>query len=319
MSSQAFSQRYIREAKTLHLEGTSKNKRWVDVYKEDEQNIAFLIETLERSEVGKDLLEAAQGKARKHGFDLPQLIIPDIGSITDTTLTRKFSQSRPDKVSYFLKSKIHINRELSVTAAVLDLAHELTHFIHRDAFNPYSSKFTVDSFIVSTIEGKGGEVEAYINECRVLFDLFPDYHKGRSKCMEVRNEDGTYSKQNGARLFYQVGTYRKHFRKILKYFGIGNEKFRAVTGETPSFISSAYGEPYPYAALKEYVNVMRKACKNDEKRVSLYRDKVVNKGRFPAGSDESKVFTEESYKKVKDSYFKRCSDPALFKANDALY
>lgn len=310
---------YEREAKTLHIEGTSKNKRWVDVYKDREQNVSYLIETLERSEMGKELLEMAQSKAAKHGSSVNEIIVPDVGSITDTTLTRRFSESRPDKIKYFVKSKIHINRELTVTQAVLDLAHELTHYIHRDAFNPYSNKFTIDSFIVSTIEGQGGEVDAYINECRVLYELFPDLDGARSKCDKVRNSDGSYSKRNGAKMFYQVGTYRKSFNKILGYFQIPHTKFKMVTGDLPSFISSAYGEPYPYAAIKEYVNVMRKACRNDEKRVGLFGDKVKNRGRYPASSKEAKIFTKQNFDKIRKNYFKRCSAPGLFKANDALY
>ncbi len=310
---------YKREVETIHLEGVAQNKRWVDVYKDQDQNVAYLIETLERSQKGKELLELAQSKARKNGFDINSLIIPDIGSITDTTLTRKFSESRPDKVKYFTRSKIHINRELSVTSAVLDLAHELTHFIYRDAFNPYSNKFTIDKFIVSTIEGKGGEVEAYINECKILTELFSGMDQEQSKCSEIRNPDGSYSRRLGAKLFYQVGSFKSKFHNILELFGVEEKKFQVVSNETPSFISSAYGEPYPYAALKEFVNVVRKACQNDEKRVVLFRDKVRNIGRLPASVEEKQVFTKQNFLKLKNSYFERCSSPGLFKANDLLF
>lgn len=312
LSANLFSQ-YTRKAKTLYLDGTSTNKRWVDVYKDHEQNVMYLIEVLERSQVGKTLLERAQTKAAKYGLELHKIIFADIGSVTDTTLTRRFSENRPDKVKYMVRSKILLNRELSVTAAVLDLAHELTHFIEREAFNPYSTKFTIDSFIASTIEGHGGEVEAYISECRVLYELFPNYNEVRSKCDYIKNDDGTYSKKRGAKLFYQVGSFYTEMKEVLSYFNIPIRQFSLVTKDRPSFISSAYGEPYPYAALKEYVNVMRKACANDERRVSLFRERA---SRSPASRG---IFSQKNFKRLQKSYFKRCSSPGLLKANDALY
>ncbi len=313
-SLQSFAQ-YKRKGELLHLEGGDPKKKWSETYPDHEQNIRLLFEYLERSDAGRDLLIAARAKASEYKKNLIDIIKPSIGSITDTTLIRRFSENNPNEVQFTIKSEVHINRELNLVDGVLDLAHELTHFVHRAPFNPYSSNFTVSQFVSSTIEGSGGEVDAYITECKVLYDLFPDYEKGRLKCDYIKTSEGTYSKVKGAELFYKLGDFFPKMKRVLGYYKIDIKKFRFVSTERPDFISSAYNEPYPFAALKEYVNVMRKACNNDERRVGLYGSMI---GRLPA-AEESSQTQIKTYKKVHADYIKRCSNPALFQANDALY
>lgn len=309
--------RFIRKSEVVHVEGITTNQRWVENYKSYEQNISYLFEFLEKSEYGSALLKTARAKAKTYGLELHQVVKPGLGSITDTTLVRRFSETRPDQIEYDTKSVVYINQDLDTISAVLDLAHELTHFIQKNVFNPYSNDFTVDEFVRLTIEGRGGEVDAYIAECKVLYELFPDNVEARTKCDKIRKSDGTYSRRKGAQLFYQVGSYHKKMRDILGYFKVNGEALSMMSKEKPSFISSAYGEPYPYAALKEFVTVMKKACGNEQKRISLYRAKIA---RTPASvsfaSDLN--FTINEYKKLRKSHFLRCSDKALFKANDAL-
>ena len=66
-----------------------------------------------------------------------------------------------------MRSEIRLNRELSMADALLDLAHELTHFVQREIFNPYSLQFSALQFLEESIEGQGGEAQAYISECKV--------------------------------------------------------------------------------------------------------------------------------------------------------
>jgi hypothetical protein len=53
---------------------------------------------------------------------------------------------------------------LGLKEAILDLAYELTHFSLRLPLTLFI-KFFAKEFIVSTVEGRGGEVEAFGGGC----------------------------------------------------------------------------------------------------------------------------------------------------------
>ena len=196
--SQFLPARFVRKSQIIHVEGVSTNQRWVENYRTYDQNVNYLFEFLEKSAYGSSLLKAARAKAKSYGLELVKIVRPGLGSITDTTLVRRFAESRPDKIEYSVRSAVYINRDLDTISAVLDLAHELTHFIHKSAFDPYSDSFTIDEFIKLTVEGRGGEVDAYIAECKVLYELFPDNIDARTKCDQIRKSNGIYSRKKGA-------------------------------------------------------------------------------------------------------------------------
>ncbi len=106
-------------------------------------------------------------------------------SLTDTTLVRKFSPHSPEHVIYESRSVVYISRHLAWDDALLDLAHELTHYVYRESFNPYAESFNAKDFIKGTIEGKGGEVQAFLTECRVLKELFSSRVQSRSHCLKI--------------------------------------------------------------------------------------------------------------------------------------
>lgn len=240
---------------------------WSKLSANSEQNVRVLVELLSESKTGKELLNRAKEKIREKGETLADILRAGKGSLTDTTLLRRFSASDPLNVRFETRSKIYINEDLPVIDAVLDMAHELTHFTYRTPFNPYKNDFSLISFIESTVEGEGGEVHAYLTECQVLYELFPEKLRGRYHCAIVRDEvSGTFSREKGIREFYKIGKYYDEFAQSIS-LQLKERPLPSLSKDEPLFISSAYGKPYPVAAYEEYHSVLAKACENDRKRI----------------------------------------------------
>ncbi len=287
---------YAVEEKTIHIEGQYTRGSWMDFTSSTELNFKKLFELLSRSRTGEKLMKEAQYKAARMGHLLTDVVKVGETSLTDTTLVRKFSPHSPEHVIYESRSVVYINRTLSWDDALLDLAHELTHFVYRESFNPYSEHFNAKDFIRSTIEGEGGEVQAFLTECRVLKELFSSRVQSRSHCQKIENDHGQLSYTRAVELFYHVGPYYDSFAKQLQKRDIASS-FSALKSEKINFISSAYGVPYPVAALMEYDLVLNKVCENDKKRL-VYMQQGPKRG--PAS-------TSMAQDKFQESYSSRCS------------
>ena len=256
--------------------------RWAYIGADEDESLKELIRVLKTSKTGRKVLKVAARKAKTYGLTLEEVIHPGAGSLTDTTLIRRFSPGKPDEIDYESRSKVYINRSLSVKNALLDMAHELVHFSLRDPFNPYKNDFGLKDFVVSTVEGKGGEVEAYLVECQVHIELFPDVD---SNCLKVVSEEtGKVDKALGIEKFYQMGRYFSIFTNSLKKHNLSTKDFLFSGKDQADFISSAYGLPYPLAAIHEYESIMRRVCQNDEKRLAIMKD---NLGRTPASEGKT--------------------------------
>ena len=269
--------------------------RWASIAEDEDQSLIELIKLLGSSKTGKKVLKLAAKKANSYQLDLKDVIHPGSGSLTDTTLIRRFSPGSPDKIVYESRSKVYINRSLSVKNAILDMAHELVHFSLRNAFNPYKNDFGLKDFVVSTVEGKGGEVEAYLVECQVHIELFPDVD---SNCTKVISETtGKVDKELGVEAFYQMGRYYSIFINSLKKHNLSTLDFSFTGKDRADFISSAYGLPYPLAAVHEYESIMQRVCSNDEKRLAIMK---TNLGRTPAQAGNSE------YQSLMNGHAKKC-------------
>lgn len=262
------------------------NDPWFKKERTDEENFKRLVTRLEQIPTGKKVIQKATEKAAQQGHTLFDVIAIGDGSLTDTTLIRRFSASNPAQVMYETRSKVFLNKHLKTIDALLDFAHELTHFTYREPFNPYDSRFHLKDFIKSTVEGRGGEVDAYMVECKVLKELLPGEGFNRSNCLKVYDQKvGSVSKEMGIQEFYKVGNHFDGLKKDLEKFAVNEKDLPQATGSDALFISSAWGLPYPVAAVKEYVNIMDRVCKNDQNRITLMQNKV---GRTPAGEDSLK-------------------------------
>ncbi len=246
--------------------------KWASLNKSKEENIKFLVESLSKSETGKKILELAEKKARGIGQTLFDIIEQGDKSLTDTTLTRKFSEHDENSVVYESKSKIFIDKNLGLKEGILDLAHELTHYTLRQSFNPYSKDFSAKDFIVSTVEGPGGEVEAFLVECTVYKELFSKDDFLRSNCSKILElESGKLLKRKGIEEFYKVGEHYDDFKKEMENHGLSLEVLPFLSKEKAIFYSSTYGIPYPMAALREFQFVHKKVCQNKKNRIDLMK------------------------------------------------
>lgn len=278
------------------------SKSWYNAQKSDEENLKLLVTVLKKSSTGTKILEKAQAKAYEKGETLYDVLRIGDGSLTDTTLVRRFSASDPTKVMYETKSKVYVNRHLNLLDASLDLAHELTHFTFREAFNPYAPRFAMKDFIGGTVEGKGGEVDAFLVECKVYYELFPNKNENRSSCAKIKDPvTGELSREKGIEEFYRIGKHYEEFHKNIERYKLQKVDFPKVSKTDAQFISSAWGVPYPLAAVREYVNIMDRVCKNDSNRLALLQQKI---GRQPASDEISTI--QATYRTMSEEYNGRC-------------
>ncbi len=279
------------------------NDPWYQKNRSDEENFKRLVKALEKIPSGKKVIEKANEKAAQKGFTLYDVVAIGDGSLTDTTLIRRFSASDPSQVMYETKSKVYLNRHLRTLDALLDFAHELTHFTYREAFNPYDHHFTLKDFIKGTVEGRGGEVDAYMVECKVLFELLPGSSSGRTNCLKVYDKKlGMVSKDLGISEFYKVGSHFRDFKKDIEKFSLSEKDMPQANDGEALFISSAWGLPYPVAAVKEYTNIMDRVCKNDKNRLSLMQNKIT---RSPASTEDISG-SAVAYKTMFEDFKIRC-------------
>ncbi len=289
------------EEKTIHVEGATSGKgNWMEFSNSEEMNLKKLFDLLTRSQTGEKLLKDASKKAGRSGLTLTDVVKVGEISLTDTTLVRKFNPHSPENVIYESKSIVYINKNLAWDDALLDLSHELTHFIYRESFNPYAEEFNAKDFIKGTIEGEGGEVQAFITECRVFRELFSKNQNSRSHCSKIVDDFGQLSYRKAIELFYHVGPYYEKFHEQLSKRELASS-FTDLKADKINFISSALGVPYPVAALMEYDLVMNKVCENDKKRLAYMQQKPDGTTRAPASS------ALESKDKFQASYRSRCS------------
>ena len=252
----------IRES----LRKSDFKKSWV--ISDEKSDINRLLFLLEKTVSGRAIVKKSRLKAKERGHKLTDLIHRGDKSLTDTTLVRRFNAQTPNIVRYENRSIVYINDQLNLKDALLDLAHELTHFSMREAFNPYRDNFSLGDFIKSTVEGRGGEVEAYLTECQVFYELFRKFEGVNDKCqLVVAERSGHLSLKEGKKQFYKLGAFYDKFKEHIRKHDIKTQEFHEMSSDEALFISSAYGLPYPLAAVLEYESIMSRVCQNDEKRL----------------------------------------------------
>ncbi|EQC50792.1 hypothetical protein [Bacteriovorax sp. DB6_IX] len=278
-------------------ENWKRKRTWRQLAKSDRDALNEIFRIVETSKQGQALLARARVKARKENKSLLDVVTAGDVSVTDTTLIRKFSSSSPFDVNYHAKSIVILDRGHNVKNAVLDLVHELTHYTFKVPFNPYKNRFTINSFLKDTIEGRGGEVDAFLVECKIGKEIF-----GRSEispqCMSIIDSKGEFSRDLAIAEFYKLGSFFDKFVAMAKNNHLRLEKFRYLSRDHGLLISSAWGSPYPLAIIREYTTIMGKVCENDRKRLSYYGK---TGGRLPASE-------YLSFKKMKKEITVRCRD-----------
>lgn len=276
-------------------------KSWTSLGRTHEQSFKILFDILDRSASAREIVARAKRKASEQGLRLIDILQVGDVSVCDMTLVRRFSPTDPSKITYESVSKVYLNRHLKVLDGALDLVHELTHYSMRDVFNPYQENFTLPEFMASTIEGRGGEVDAYMVECQVLSELAPRLERNHSVCQKIRDPStAKLSRFHAAKEFYKVGDDYKQFWKVAKRHKFDKGEVFPVTDDDATFVSSVSNTSYPLAALLDYEKIVKRSCDNDLRRIASFNSGT---GRFPA-SDSSSV--KKVLEELERSYKQRC-------------
>ena len=239
--------------------------KWLKLSNNYEDNLDNIIRILKKSKKGEEILYKALKRIRRNGSSLYQVIRPGSVSLNKLKIERIYDQ----KMHYRLISKVYIDRNLTVIEAVSDLAHELTHYSIQNYLNPYSDSFQPTNYIINMIEGEGGEVDAFLNECQVLKDIVPDYFYNKQNCQLIFNKNTQqFSKDKAIKEFYKIGKYKDEFLLDLYHLGGNHKELPFLSLEKSQFFSSAYSAPYPLAGLKEF-NAIRNQVKINQEKLKI--------------------------------------------------
>lgn len=264
---------------TLLASDIAWDQKWTTSFGENGEALAIktMLSTLSQSPTAKKLIEKARLKAKQRKNTLENLITVGQVSITDSTVVRRFSSQNPTQVEYEHLLKIYLNRDLSFKDALMDLAHELEHFSHRPESNPYENTKSLHEFIVEMIEGEGGEGAAVYKECVIGEELFGLSSMRKSSCLRLKEHDH-YQWSLVVENFYRVGEFFDEFTKHFRPSDGRNPASDLVTNYFPQlakgqpvFVSSAYGLPYPLAAIMEYNKIEQTVCQNEQKRLAYLK------------------------------------------------
>jgi len=250
----------------------------------NKNNIANLLKILKTSETGQKIITLAKNKYKKNIFDL--IKVGNV-SLTDTSLKRSFYPGSSD-IDYEEISTVVINKNLNLRDAVLDLSHELTHFTFRKVFNPYQNNFKIKDYIKRTIEGRGGEADAFIVECRVRKELFGEDSLNENQCGKIIIGND-FSRKRVVSLFYQMG---KFYSKFIDFTNSENYNYQLANSKNIHFISSAFNLPYPLAAAMEFINIKDKICRTNKMRIQSFKKELRKPASVTKRSPSSSVVSQ---------------------------
>lgn len=286
--------------------------KWSNIKRDPTDNVKLLFTVLERTPTGKKIILLTKKWCQKHNLSALSLITAGEESLTDITIIRKITTAQrklgldysADTYSklytYTFNYKVYINKDLTLFEAVMDLSHELTHLLFRTPLNPYQKNFKLKEFITNTVEGRGGEVDAYLMECQIQEEMIKQtgislastHNRSSSSaalfsfCKKLTRENhSNYTAVNSniftlinralvTKEFYKLGRYYRNFLQAVDQHNLSLDNFPLLSEENGPFISSAYDLPYPLAAVKEFQNITAKVYANEQKKIKLLRKEL---------------------------------------------
>jgi hypothetical protein len=254
-----------------------------------QNRIQMAIEILDRVPTGDALIRKAfKIWNLKSQSELIQVVKSGPVSRTDAVLTRHFD-SDTGKESREREVTVYVNDNQSLVNMILDIAHEMVHATSRPSWDPYDPTLTAGQYILSAIDGEGGEVQAVATECRVALELSKNYQIPTKRCHSYLNSKSQMVDVDPIqRDFYRVGQWKD---ELVKTLGRETSLFPKLSNDPPELYSSTGNAPYPVALLKEYQALTQVACENTRHRYSSAPQR--NPNRSPASeSDSSKLFLE---------------------------
>lgn len=242
--------------------------------------LASLLGQLKRLDPGAKLIaEARQRLLLKDDVELLEKIQWASVSKTNRTLIREWDPQTGLELQKSVLT-IGLKPQADEGALILDLAHELTHAIRGPAWEPYDPDLTASRYIVASIEGQGGEVDAVEQECLVAREwmlnhpgpaqVVPQLWADHARCQRYELP-GTalLSREKIQRDFYRVGSWKNTQR-----LQIDESVREKLSDDAPQLISSTGQAPYPVALLEEYEAMNQQACENTARRLMTRGERV---------------------------------------------
>ena len=264
----------------------------------EQERLNRLVEVLSHLPAGQDLLTRAQrfwGFTRKQ--QLKNYLRWGTVSRTDAILTRHFVPSTGKEIRE-RKVSIQLKLDQSFHDSLLDLSHELVHATARPAWDPYDPTLTAGKYILATIEGEGGEVDAVEFECRTEIELHQRYSLSSGtlarckKYLSVTTGESSPSleREKIKRDFYRVGRWFEEFKKQA---GTERVLFPLLTIEETQLYSSTGNAPYPVALYREFRDLNQIACENSRRRIQSAVKRSPSSEPEPERDEETRRFLEQ--------------------------
>lgn len=219
-------------------------------------------------------------------------------SFTESTYLRSYRVNDATGV-VSLRHEIFLGEKLTLAEAVLDLAHELHHYLHRQVMNPYDASLRPEDFVRGGIEGVGGELEAFEAECRIAWELtvrydgFPDH----PLCGRYRVGDSGFHRERARLDYYAVGDALPGLRGKL----MDPERGLPLLHDAGVVFRSGHaGVAYPLALVREFSDTVASACRNDERKARMI---AAHGGRAPATLQPA---LQQEQKRILDFQRQRC-------------
>ena len=244
----------------------------------DKWSLVDVFKVLDSTPTGRQVVAEAKEKALSMNKNLSALVVIHRSiSAVSSEFFFKYNQDDPQETitEHFLQ--IFLNKQLNLQSAALALAHELTHFIGKDFISFYDLTSTMGPIerIVLDIEGKGGEVDAFLVECKLLKELTSELNYD-PYCYRVMDQNGRIHRRKAVSMFYRVGDYMDNFVKELQQedstLDIASALPHLSNGRLFFLDSSSSGRfPYPVSIYRKYHRVKKIVC-----QVHLERLQIMN-------------------------------------------
>ncbi len=229
-----------------------------------------VLQTLSVSSTGKHLIAKAHDKALGMGGSLLDVIRPGDFSAIANDFAFRFNPQNPIQNLTQHRVTIFLDRRVNLSRAAVHLAHELTHFVRQEIKNPYDLNSPLNALetIVSTIEGKGGEVDAFVVGCQVFYELMQGLFRD-VYCQDVTDAAGNIEREKVTAMYYQMGGDYQDFVDQLEKEGLASGDLPYLNSKQSQLVSEGIGMPCPLAALKEYQQQKEQVCSTHRRRLDL--------------------------------------------------
>lgn len=217
---------------------------------EEKRQLGLVIKHLRSTPIGYQLTEQA-------GVTLRAITWGTVSHV-DQMIRLGFHENANSTFPFELE--IRLRKEQSVNTAALDLAHELVHGLY-SRWKEKLALASVDDFILSQIEGPGGEVDARFVECKVWGQLQELFYDVDRRCSE--EEIGRNGYENIKSGFFFLGKFAGGFRNwLVLQEETGSRILQKRIQEKPILFESATrGLPYPISLTIDYFEMRAEVCR----------------------------------------------------------